>query len=98
MYYYVILSWTGTSPSGMAVIEVGLPSGYSTSDSSPLVVPVRRVDQNNDNVVFYLDSVSDRCSLPSERTCRIILKSQFLDIFLKCYKESVDIFSLSIVI
>jgi len=62
-------SWSGQSTSGMAVMELGLPSGFSADNSGLLNDIVKRVDQQDNKLVLYLDQVSLKVMFLSHIPC-----------------------------
>lgn len=57
MFYCVSCSWSGQELSGMAVIEIGFPSGYVADYENTLTDLIKRVETQNDKLVLYLDEV-----------------------------------------
>lgn len=57
LFYHVSCSWSGQNVSGMAVIEVGFPSGYVADYENQLTDLVKRVETQNNKLVLYLDEV-----------------------------------------
>jgi hypothetical protein len=52
-----ICSWSGQTLSGMAVIEVGLPSGYVAGYENQIVDLIKLVETQKDKLVLYIDEV-----------------------------------------
>jgi hypothetical protein len=51
-------SWSGRSESGMAVVEIGLPSGYAANYEKQFTDLIKRYEVQDDKLVLYFDEVN----------------------------------------